>query len=67
MSTIISPFDTPCDLASMNTSQKGAIICKSRYGATRQYAQWFSDKLSLPVYDPDKDHLSLKAYDCFLN
>lgn len=47
----------------MSTQMKGAVICKSRYGATRQYAEWIGDRLDLPVFDADEDILQLKNYD----
>ena len=47
----------------MSSTLKGAVICKSRYGATRQYAEWLSDRLDLPVFDSDEDILQLKNYD----
>ena len=33
----------------MNPSTKGAIIYSSRYGATRQYAEWLSEELKWPL------------------
>lgn len=33
----------------MTTSAKGAIIYSSRYGATRQYAEWLSEELKWPL------------------
>lgn len=47
----------------MSSTLKGAVICKSRYGATRQYAEWVGDRLDLPVFDADEDILQLKNYD----
>jgi len=47
----------------MPKNQKGAIICKSRYGAARQYAEWLGDRLDLPIFDPDTDAPQLKDYD----
>jgi menaquinone-dependent protoporphyrinogen IX oxidase len=41
---------------------KGIIIYKGKYGATKQYAAWLSDKLQLPALTPDEldeEHLSL--------
>jgi len=50
----------------MSTPLKGAIICKSRYGATRQYAEWLGDRLDLPIFDPDTDRPQLKSFDYLL-
>lgn len=47
----------------MSPQMKGAVICKSRYGATRQYAEWLGGRLDLPVFDADEDALRLKDYD----
>jgi menaquinone-dependent protoporphyrinogen IX oxidase len=44
---------------------KGVILCRSRYGATRQYAGWLSTELGLPVQSPEdltKEELSLLDY-----
>lgn len=50
----------------MSLTLKGAIICKSRYGAARQYAEWIGDRLDLPIFDPDTDKPQLKDYDYLL-
>ncbi|MBN9385570.1 MAG: hypothetical protein J0H74_32755 [Chitinophagaceae bacterium] len=50
----------------MSTQPKGAIICKSRYGATRQYAEWLGAHLDLPIFDPDIDRPQLKEYNYLL-
>ncbi len=36
----------------MNAIPKGAIIYRSKYGSTQQYAEWLGDRLNLPVFDP---------------
>lgn len=33
---------------------KGIVIYKSKYGATRQYAQWIGNELNLPVFETDE-------------
>lgn len=33
---------------------KGVIIYDSKYGATRQYAEWMDEELELPVLTPDR-------------
>lgn len=33
----------------MNSSKKGLIVFESKYGATRQYAEWLAGELVLPV------------------
>ena len=50
----------------MSQTLKGAIICKSRYGATRQYAEWLGDRMDLPIFDPDTDKPQLKDFDYLL-
>ena len=50
----------------MSTPPRGAILCMSRYGATRQYAGWLANKLQLPVIDPEKEFVRLMSYDYFL-
>ena len=47
----------------MSSTLKGAVIGKSRYVATRQYAEWVGDRLDLPVFDADENILQLKNYD----
>lgn len=43
---------------------KAVIVYKGKYGATRQYANWLSEKLSLPVFDADHlDSNLLNNYD----
>ena len=32
-----------------NVSRKGAVVYESKYGATRQYAEWLGEELKLPV------------------
>lgn len=32
-----------------NVSRRGVVVYESKYGATRQYAEWLGDKLKLPV------------------
>ena len=36
----------------MKQLRKGAIIYRSKYGSTHQYAEWLGDRLDLHVYDP---------------
>ncbi|MFT3855935.1 MAG: flavodoxin domain-containing protein [Ilumatobacteraceae bacterium] len=50
----------------MADTPRGAVICKSKYGATRQYAEWLGDKLKLPVFDPDTEFVRLMSYDYLL-
>jgi len=50
----------------MSQTLKGAIVCKSRYGAARQYAEWLGDRLDLPIFDPDTDTPKLNTYDYLL-
>jgi menaquinone-dependent protoporphyrinogen IX oxidase len=47
----------------MSNPPRGAIICKSKYGATKQYAEWLGKKLDLPIFDPDKEFVRLMSYD----
>lgn len=44
----------------------GVIICKSRYGATRQYSDWLAAQLGLPVFESDDRSLALNGYDYIL-
>ena len=46
---------------------KGAIIYKTKYGATKQYAEWLGAELSLPIIESD-DLIEgeLKHYDFLL-
>lgn len=51
----------------MTPHSKGAIICKSRYGATRQYAEWLGDDLHLRIFSPEEiDPVQLAQYDHLL-
>lgn len=51
----------------MNALSKGAIIYRSKYGSTHQYAEWLGDRLRLPVYDPATiTPQQLAGYDYFL-
>jgi len=50
----------------MTDTPRGAVICKSKYGATKQYAEWLGNKLQLPVFDPDTEFVRLKSYDFFV-
>jgi len=46
---------------------KGLIIYKSKYGATRQYANWLSNELRLEVREPeDVTEKELTGYDFFV-
>jgi menaquinone-dependent protoporphyrinogen IX oxidase len=46
---------------------KGVIIYKGKYGATKQYAEWLSTELKLPVIPADNiNGKSLKGYDFFV-
>jgi menaquinone-dependent protoporphyrinogen IX oxidase len=38
---------------SIATGYKGMIVCKGKYGATQQYAEWIANELQLPVFSPD--------------
>jgi len=45
----------------------GIVLYKSRYGATRQYADWIAADLRLPVIDPERiDERLLTACDFLL-
>jgi menaquinone-dependent protoporphyrinogen IX oxidase len=44
----------------------GLVLYKSRYGATRQYADWLGTDLKLPVIDPERMDDSLLAACDFL-
>jgi len=51
----------------MNAIPKGAIIYRSKYGSTHQYAEWLSERLDLPVFDPTTiTPQQLAGYDYFL-
>lgn len=41
----------------------GAIICKSLYGATRQYSDWLATGLRLKVFESEDPSLALNDYD----
>lgn len=48
----------------MKSSGKGAVLYKSKYGATRQYAEWISQRLGLPAIDLESIHpAQLISYD----
>jgi menaquinone-dependent protoporphyrinogen IX oxidase len=38
----------------MPLNRKGALIYSSRYGATRQYAEWIGQQLQIPAMDVDE-------------
>jgi menaquinone-dependent protoporphyrinogen IX oxidase len=38
----------------MSLTKKGALIYSSRYGSTRQYAEWIGQQLQIPVMDVDE-------------
>ncbi|MDO6429510.1 flavodoxin domain-containing protein [Flavitalea sp. BT771] len=38
----------------MSLNKKGAVIFSSRYGSTRQYAEWIGQQLQIPVMDVDE-------------
>lgn len=45
----------------------GVVLYRSRYGATRQYADWIGAELRLPVVDPERvDEKLLEACDFLL-
>ncbi|MBN8856117.1 MAG: hypothetical protein BGO55_16365 [Sphingobacteriales bacterium 50-39] len=44
----------------------GLVLYKSRYGATRQYADWIATDLRLPVIDPERIDERLLAASDFL-
>ena len=44
----------------------GIVLYKSRYGATRQYADWIGTDLRLPVIDPERMNEGLLAACDFL-
>jgi len=47
-----------------NILMKGIVIFKSKYGATRQYAQWIGNELSLPVFETwELDTRQIENYD----
>jgi menaquinone-dependent protoporphyrinogen IX oxidase len=46
---------------------KGIIIYASKYGATEQYAKWYSDQLNLPIISSGEiNGTALKQYDYFI-
>lgn len=50
----------------MSSPLRGAVIFKSRYGATRQYSTWLGDRLNLLVFDPDSRAIPLDRLDYLL-
>lgn len=42
---------------------KGAVIFRSRYGVTRQYATWIAEDTGFDLKDIDKDSIDLSLYD----
>ncbi|MBS1660349.1 MAG: hypothetical protein JST68_04790 [Bacteroidetes bacterium] len=44
----------------------GIMLYRSRYGATKQYAEWIGDDLQLPVIDPEMIDMRLLATCNFL-
>ena len=42
---------------------KGAILYRSKYGSTAQYANWMGEASALPVYDLDETRPSLAELD----
>jgi menaquinone-dependent protoporphyrinogen IX oxidase len=51
----------------MSIAANGTVICKSKYGATLQYATWIGDELKLPVVVPERmDARILSACDFLL-
>ena len=42
---------------------KGAILYRSKYGSTAQYANWIADATALPVFNLDKTKSSPDAFD----
>ncbi|HEY8969523.1 MAG TPA: flavodoxin domain-containing protein [Puia sp.] len=51
----------------MNPSTKGAILYSSRYGATRQYAEWLANELQWPLLLADNTtNKDLAAYDTLI-
>jgi len=38
----------------MAASPNGVIVYKSRYGTTRQYAEWIRKELRIPMIDPER-------------
>ncbi len=39
------------------------IIYKSRYGVTRQYAEWIAEETGFELKDPERDEIELDQYD----
>jgi len=51
----------------MNSSTKGAILYSSRYGATRQYAEWLAEELKWPLLKAESiTTQDLASYDTLL-
>ena len=51
----------------MNPSTKGAILYSSRYGATRQYAEWLANELQWPLLATGNiTNTDLAAYDSLI-
>lgn len=51
----------------MNASTKGAIVYCSRYGATRQYAEWLAEELKWPLLRAEKTtYEDLLLYDTLI-
>lgn len=42
---------------------RGAILYRSKYGSTAQYASWIAEATSLPVFDLDEAKPSLTEFD----
>jgi len=44
----------------------GAIFFASKYGSTKQYANWIAEATDLPVFDINKNKVNLSKYDFFI-
>jgi menaquinone-dependent protoporphyrinogen IX oxidase len=42
---------------------KGAVFFASKYGSTKQYANWIAEATDLPVFDINKTKTNLSKYD----
>lgn len=42
---------------------KGAIIYRTRYGGTRQYAEWLAEETGFEIKNVDEDSIDLALYD----
>ncbi len=45
---------------------KGAILYKTKYGSTKQYANWIAEATGLPIFNVSKDKINFSIYDFFV-